>query len=108
MYAMKNAQLIKDKMPDTDVAIYYMDIRAFGKGFEEFYRRSQEKYGIKFIRGRPANILVNPDETLSIRSEDSLLGKITEYDYDMVVLSVGLEPPEGSGAQTNYGLIQIG
>ncbi len=96
MYAMKNAQLIKDKMPDTDVAIYYMDIRAFGKGFEEFYRRSQEKYGIKFIRGRPANVLVNPDETLSIRSEDSLLGKITEYNYDMVVLSVGLEPPEGS------------
>ncbi len=96
MYAMKNAQLIKDKMPDTDVAIYYMDIRAFGKGFEEFYRRSQEKYGIKFIRGRPANVLVNPDETLTIRSEDSLLGKLTEYDYDMVVLSVGLNPPEGS------------
>ncbi|OPX60466.1 MAG: CoB--CoM heterodisulfide reductase iron-sulfur subunit A [Methanobacterium sp. PtaB.Bin024] len=96
MYAMKNAQLIKDKAPDTDVAIYYMDIRAFGKGFEEFYKRSQEKYGIKFIRGRPANILLNPDETLSIRAEDSLLGRITEYDYDMVVLSVGLEPPEGS------------
>ncbi|AUB60808.1 disulfide reductase [Methanobacterium subterraneum] len=96
MYAMKNAQLIKDKMPDTDVAIYYMDIRAFGKGFEEFYQRSQEKYGIKFIRGRPANVLVNPDDTLSIRAEDSLLGKVTEYDYDMVVLSVGLQPPEGA------------
>jgi len=96
MYAMKNAQLIKDKMPDTDVAIYYMDIRAFGKGFEEFYQRSQEKYGIKFIRGRPASVLVNPDETLTIRSEDSMLGKVTEYNYDMVVLSVGLEPPEGA------------
>ncbi|MDO5835070.1 MAG: CoB--CoM heterodisulfide reductase iron-sulfur subunit A family protein [Methanobacterium sp.] len=96
MYAMKNAQLIKDKMPDTDVAIYYMDIRAFGKGFEEFYQRSQEKYGIKFIRGRPANVLVNPDDTLSIRAEDSLLGKVTEYNYDMVVLSVGLQPPEGA------------
>ncbi|MDI9438049.1 MAG: CoB--CoM heterodisulfide reductase iron-sulfur subunit A family protein [Euryarchaeota archaeon] len=96
MYAMKNAQLIKDKMPDTDVAIYYMDIRAFGKGFEEFYQRSQEKYGIKFIRGRPATVLVNPDDTLTIRSEDSMLGKITEYNYDMVVLSVGLQPPEGS------------
>jgi heterodisulfide reductase subunit A len=96
MYAMKNAQLIKDKMPDTDVAIYYMDIRAFGKGFEEFYQRSQEKYGIKFIRGRPATVLVNPDETLTIRSEDSMLGKVTEYNYDMVVLSVGLQPPEGS------------
>jgi heterodisulfide reductase subunit A len=96
MYAMKNAQLIKDKMPDTDVAIYYMDIRAFGKGFEEFYQRSQEKYGIKFVRGRPAGVLVNSDDTLTIRSEDSMLGKVTEYDYDMVVLSVGLEPPEGA------------
>src|SRR5690606_35289816 len=85
MYIMKNAQLIKDKMPDTEVTLYYMDIRAFGKGFEEFYKRSQEKYGIKFIRGRPAEIIENPDLTLTVRSEDTLLGKVTEYDYDMVV-----------------------
>jgi len=96
MYAMKNAQLIKDHEPDTEVTIYYMDIRAFGKGFEEFYKRSQEKYGIKFIRGRPATVLENPDQTLTIRAEDTMLGKVTEYNYDMVVLSVGLQPPEGS------------
>ncbi len=96
MYAMKNAQLIKDHEPDTEVTIYYMDIRAFGKGFEEFYKRSQEKYGIKFIRGRPATVLENPDQSLTIRSEDTLLGKVTEFDYDMVVLSVGLQPPEGA------------
>lgn len=95
MYAMKNAQLIKDHEPDTEVTIYYMDIRAFGKGFEEFYKRSQEKYGIKFIRGRPATVLENPDQSLTIRSEDTMLGKVTEFDYDMVVLSVGLQPPEG-------------
>ncbi len=95
MHSMKNAQLAKDKMPDIDVAIYYMDIRAFGKGFEEFYKRSQEKYGIKFIRGRPAMILGNPDETVTIRSEDSLIGKVTEYNYDMVVLAAGLVPPAG-------------
>ena len=96
MHSMKNAQLVKDKMPDTEVAIYYMDIRAFGKGFEEFYKRSQEKYGIKFIRGRPAAILGNPDETLTVRSEDSLLGRVTEYNYDMVVLAAGLVPPAGA------------
>ncbi len=95
MYAMKNAQLIKDHEPDTDITIYYMDIRAFGKGFEEFYKRSQEKYGIKFVRGRPATVLENPDDTLTIRAEDTMLGKVTEYNYDMVVLSVGLEPPAG-------------
>ncbi len=96
MHSMKNAQLAKDKMPDCEVAIYYMDIRAFGKGFEEFYKRSQEKYGIKFIRGRPAAILGNPDETLTVRAEDSLLGKVTEYNYDMVVLAAGLVPPAGA------------
>ncbi|HML05428.1 MAG TPA: CoB--CoM heterodisulfide reductase iron-sulfur subunit A family protein, partial [Methanobacterium sp.] len=96
MHSMKNAQLAKDKMPDCDVSIYYMDIRAFGKGFEEFYKRSQEKYGIKFIRGRPGMILENPDETLTVRSEDSLIGKVTEYNYDMVVLAAGLVPPAGA------------
>jgi len=95
MYIMKNAQLIKDKVPETEIACYYMDIRAFGKGFEEFYKRSQEQYGIKFIRGRAAEIIENPDLTLTVRAEDTFLGKTTEYTYDMVVLGVGLTPPEG-------------
>jgi heterodisulfide reductase subunit A len=96
MYSMKNAQLIKDKNPDAEVTLYYMDIRAFGKGFEEFYKRSQEKYGIKFVRGRPAEVLENDDLTLTVRGEDTLLNTVTEYDYDLVVLSVGLVPPEGA------------
>jgi len=96
MYSMKNAQLIKDKMPDAEVTLYYMDIRAFGKGFEEFYKNSQEKYGIKFVRGRPSEVLENEDLTLTVRGEDTLLNKVTEYDYDLVVLSIGLVPPEGS------------
>ncbi len=96
MYSMKNAQLIIDHEPDTDVTLYYMDIRAFGKGFEEFYKNSQEKYGIKFLRGRPAEIIENDDLTLTVRGEDTLLNTVTEYDYDLVVLSVGLVPPEGA------------
>jgi heterodisulfide reductase subunit A len=96
MYSMKNAQLCIDHEPDTDVTCYYMDIRAFGKGFEEFYKTSQEKYGIEFLRGRPAEIIENDDLTLTIRAEDTLLGRVTEYTYDLVVLSVGLEPPAGS------------
>lgn len=96
MYSMKNAQLIIDHEPDTDVTLYYMDIRAFGKGFEEFYKNSQEKYGIKFLRGRPSEIIENDDLTLTVRGEDTLLNTVTEYDYDLVVLSVGLVPPEGA------------
>ena len=96
MYSMKNAQLCIDHEPDTEVTCYYMDIRSFGKGFEEFYKTSKEKYGIEFIRGRPAEIIENDDLTLTVRAEDTLLGKVTEYTYDLVVLSVGLEPPKGS------------
>ncbi|MBZ9570416.1 CoB--CoM heterodisulfide reductase iron-sulfur subunit A family protein [Methanobrevibacter sp. TMH8] len=96
MYSMKNAQLIIDHEPDTEVTLYYMDIRAFGKGFEEFYKNSQEKYGIKFVRGRPSEVIENDDLTLTVRGEDTLLNTVTEYDYDLVVLSVGLVPPEGS------------
>ena len=96
MYSMKNAQLCIDHEPDTEVTCYYMDIRAFGKGYEEFYKTSQEKYGIEFIRGKPAQIFENDDLTLTIRAEDTLLGKVTEYTYDLVVLSVGLEHAEGS------------
>ncbi|MCC7553663.1 MAG: CoB--CoM heterodisulfide reductase iron-sulfur subunit A family protein [Methanobacteriaceae archaeon] len=96
MYSMKNAQLCIDHEPDTEVTCYYMDIRAFGKGFEEFYKNSQEKYGIEFLRGKPAQIFENDDLTLTIRAEDTLLSKVTEYTYDLVVLSIGLEAPEGS------------
>ena len=72
------------------------NIRSFGKGYEEFYKTSQEKYGIEFIRGKPAQIFENDDLTLTIRAEDTLLGKVTEYTYDLVVLSVGLEHSAGS------------
>jgi heterodisulfide reductase subunit A len=95
MYSMKNAQLCIDHEPDTEVTCYYMDIRSFGKGYEEFYKNSQEKYGIEFLRGRPAEIIENEDLSLTIRAEDTLLGKATAFTYDLVVLSVGLVPPEG-------------
>ncbi len=95
MYAMKNAQLCVDHEPDTQVTIYYIDIRAFGKGYEEFYRLSQEKYGIKFIRGKAAQLIENPDKSITVRAEDTLLGKETAFTYDLVVLAVGLIPPAG-------------
>ena len=93
MYAMKNSQLIIEHEPDTKIDIYYMDIRAFSKGYEEFYERSAWQYGINFIRGRPAQIIEDPEtKNLTIIAEDTLLGEIIEKEYDMVVLSVGLVP----------------
>jgi len=92
MYAIKLARLIKDHHPDTEINIFYMDIRAFGKGYEEFYHRAQE-LGIKFIRGRIAEILEDSEtHNLILRSEDTFLDRIMELEFDMVVLATGLEP----------------
>ena len=93
MFALKNAQLIKQHDPSTEVYICYMDIRAFGKGYEEYYRRAQEQFGVKFIRGRPACVMEDPEtKNLIVRVEDTLLGEIVEIEADLVVLSAGLSP----------------
>ena len=92
MYAIKLARLIKDHHPETEITIYYMDIRAFGKGYEEFYHRAQE-LGIKFVRGRIAEILEDPKtNNLILRSEDTFLDRVMELDFDLVVLAAGLHP----------------
>ncbi|UCE81554.1 MAG: CoB--CoM heterodisulfide reductase iron-sulfur subunit A family protein [Methanobacteriota archaeon] len=97
MYTIKNAQIIKEHQPDTDIAVYYNDIRAFGKGFEELYHRVREEYGIEFIRGRPAKLSENPETgSITIRAEETLLSKITEREFDLIVLATGLKPSEGS------------
>lgn len=94
MYAIKNARLYKEKHPDTEIYIFYMDIRAFGKGYEEFYKIAQDEYGIKFIRGRPGEVVEEKTKDLIVRVEDTLLGEPLEVDLDLVVLSVGMEPPK--------------
>ena len=97
MYTMKNAQIIKEHEPDTDVSVYYIDIRAHGKGFEEYYHRLRERYQIEYIRGRPAKIWQDPQTlNLKIRAEETLLNQITEREFDLIVLSVGLVPAAGT------------
>ena len=93
MYAMKQALLLKEKLPDVDVWIFYTDIRATGKGYEEFYWRAQEA-GVKFVRGRVGEIWRTRDGKLIVRAEDTLTGRVIEEPFDMVVLSIGLRPPE--------------
>lgn len=97
MYAIKNAQIIMEHESDTEIAVYYNDIRAFGKGFEELYHRIREDYAVEFIRGRPAKLSLDPKtKAIKIRAEETLLNKITEREFDLVVLSTGLVPSEGS------------
>jgi len=93
MYAMKHATQLKEKYPDLDVHIFYMDIRSFGKDYEEFYERLRSK-GVKFIRGRPSDVVEDRNGKLIVRVDDTLSGKIKEIKLDMVILSAGAEPTD--------------
>jgi heterodisulfide reductase subunit A len=92
MYAMKQSQLLLEKYPGIEVYIYYMDIRATGKGYEEFYRRARTE-GITFIRGRPSAVVEDPKtKDLTVVAVDTSLGRQVDNKVDLVVLSVGLVP----------------
>ena len=90
MYTAKQAHLIKDKIPDAKVKVYYMDVRAFGKGFEEFYDRVRRE-GIRYVRGNPSEIFKR-GKKLIVKVEDTLTATPCEDEFDLVVLAVGLEP----------------
>lgn len=97
MYSIKNAVLLKQMNPSTDITIYYMDIRTPSKGYEEFYDRAR-KMGIHFIQGRPG--LITEDKqthNLFIHSEDISLGKVVEHEYDMVMLNQAAIPQPDQG-----------
>ena len=99
MYAIKQAHLVKEKIPDALVTILYMDLRAFGKGYEEFYDRVRSE-GVVFRRANGSEIYRKGD-CLVVRTEDTLLGKVIEVEADLVVLSAGLEPSKGSESVAN-------
>jgi heterodisulfide reductase subunit A len=90
MYTAKQAHLVLDKLPDAFVTALYMDIRAFGKGFEEFCDRVRAK-GTLYRRGSASEIVKKGDK-LIVRAEDTLLGESVEIPADLVVLAVGLKP----------------
>ncbi|HME51309.1 MAG TPA: CoB--CoM heterodisulfide reductase iron-sulfur subunit A family protein [Candidatus Lokiarchaeia archaeon] len=97
MFAIKNAQIVKDNYPDTDVAICYIDIRTPGLNNEEFYKKAQEK-GIKFIRGRPGEIQRDPiTGQLLVIVEDTLSQTPLKIKSDLVVLSAAMVPPRSIG-----------
>jgi heterodisulfide reductase subunit A len=97
MYAIKQATLLKSADPSRDVYIFYIDIRAFGKGYEEYYNAAQEA-GVKFIRGKAAELRQNPETgRVVVKAEDTLNRRIIEAEFDTVSLSVGVGPSSGSG-----------
>ena len=92
MYSIKHSQLIMGALPLADVTVHYMDVRAVGKGYDEFYKQAVDM-GSVFIKGRVAKITEKDDGDLVVRYEDiEGDGGIVEAEYDMVVLAVGVQP----------------
>jgi len=100
MYALKYGHLIKEKVGhDAKVYNFYIDMRCYGKGYEEFYRRLQEE-GINFIRGKPAEILAETTDSgerkLVVVSEDTLIGKRIRVPVDMAILCTAMQAREST------------
>jgi len=95
MQAIKNAILIREKNPGTDVTICYMDIRSYGKGYEEYFERAKN-LGVRFLRGMPSDVLADKNG-MSMQVENSETAEVQVLQPDLVVLSVGIGPSERSG-----------
>lgn len=94
MYATKNARLIKKDHPESEVNIFYIDLRTAGRGYEEFFDYAREM-GIKYYRGNVSEVLTDGNE-LIVRSENTFLNEPIEMKSDLVILSTALVPSEGT------------
>ncbi|MDP2890635.1 MAG: FAD-dependent oxidoreductase [Bacteroidota bacterium] len=93
---VKQAIELKKRLPEAEIYCFYMDLRMYGKHFEELYREAQEKYDIQFIRGRLSEASEKIDKSLLIKSEDTLSGRPLKMDVDLLVLLVGMEAGKGT------------
>jgi heterodisulfide reductase subunit A len=91
MYTARHAMMFRHKVPDGQAYVFYMDIRAGGKGYEEFVKRCQEEKGLLYLRGRVAKVY-EEDGKLTVKGVDTLSGKTVQINADLVVLAVGMVP----------------
>ena len=97
MNTVKETLLLADHYPESRSTVYYMDIRAFGKGFEDLYRRSREA-GVRYVRGLPGNVAEDPDShDLVVDVENTITGRMEQHRLDLLVLAVGLVPRQANG-----------
>jgi heterodisulfide reductase subunit A len=94
MYSLKFAHLIKEKIPNVNVYEFYIDMRAFGKGYEEFAERIKQE-GTFVIRGHSASVDMHDDQMV-VLGEDIFNDRLVQFKVDMVVLAVGLVPSPGT------------
>ena len=95
MYTAKHAMLTREKYPDTDVYVFYIDVRTPGKNFDEFYRRAVEDYGVHYVKGMVGKV-VPENGKLKVQASDLLGGQQLHIDADMVVLAAAVEPDKSA------------
>ncbi len=95
MYTAKHAMLTRDKYPDTDVYVFYIDVRTPGKQFDEFYRRAVEEYGVHYIKGMVGKVSPEGDK-LVVQGSDLIANKQLKIDADLVVLAAAIEPDKSA------------
>jgi heterodisulfide reductase subunit A len=97
MASTKEAIVAKEHSPDLDAHIFYIDMRAFGKGYQEYIIKAESEFGVKYTRGRVSKIMENSEnKNLSLFVEDTLAGKKQEKEFELVVLASALVPSPGS------------
>lgn len=106
MYSIKQAQLLMGALPMADVTIYYINIRSFGKGFEEFYQQAKGM-GVSFVKGKIGTIKEKENGNLILRYEDISEGVVKEEEHDMVVLSVGTRSNPDAGRIFPQGALKL-
>lgn len=92
MYNAKHAMYIREKYPNVDVTVFYIDVRTPGKGFDEFYRRAVEEYGVHYVRGQVGKVAVDGDGKLTVFASDLNSGKHLMLFPDLVVLAGAVKP----------------
>ena len=88
--AVKQAIEMKQRFPDSQIYCFYMDLRLFGKKYEDFYINAQKDYGVRFIRGRVSEVGETVDRRLQVKAEDTLSGKPLKVTLDLLVLMAGM------------------
>ncbi len=96
MYTAKHAMLTREKYPDTDVYVFYIDVRTPGKNFDEFYRRAVEEYGVHYIKGMVGKVVPRSDGTLMVQASDLLSNEQLHINADLVVLAAAIEPDKSA------------
>ncbi len=95
MYTAKHAMLTREKYPDTDVYVFYIDVRTPGKNFDEFYRRAVEDYGVHYVKGMVGKV-VPENGKLKVQASDLIANEQLHIDADMVVLAAAVEPDKSA------------